>query len=45
MPAHGAGVHRGGTVNADRPQLSDPQAPGCAPQRHLAGTDGGNPVG
>ncbi|HVQ93120.1 MAG TPA: pectinesterase family protein [Mycobacteriales bacterium] len=35
----------GATVNANRAQLSDAQAPNYTPQRYLAGSDGWNPVG
>ncbi|GAA1593334.1 pectinesterase family protein [Actinoplanes couchii] len=35
----------GATVNSNRPQLSDAQAPNYTPQKYLAGTDGWNPVG
>jgi pectinesterase len=34
----------GATVNSNRPQLSDSQAPNYTPQRYLAGSDGWNPV-
>jgi pectin methylesterase-like acyl-CoA thioesterase len=34
----------GATVNSNRPQLSDAQAPNYTPQRYLAGTDGWNPL-
>ncbi|MBO4205826.1 pectinesterase family protein, partial [Micromonospora echinofusca] len=34
----------GATVTADRPQLTDAQAPTYTAQRYLAGTDGWNPV-
>ncbi|WP_329009927.1 pectinesterase family protein [Micromonospora rifamycinica] len=34
----------GSTVTADRPQLTDPQAPTYTPQRYLAGADGWNPI-
>jgi pectin methylesterase-like acyl-CoA thioesterase len=35
----------GATVNGNRPQLSDAQAPNFTPQKYLAGSDGWNPVG
>jgi pectinesterase len=35
----------GAGTGANRPQLSDAQAPNYTPQRYLAGTDGWNPVG
>jgi pectinesterase len=35
----------GATVNSNRPQLSDAQAPNFTPQKYLAGSDGWNPVG
>jgi pectinesterase len=35
----------GATVNGNRPQLSDAQAPDYTPQKYLAGSDGWNPVG
>ncbi|WP_239125929.1 pectinesterase family protein [Catellatospora bangladeshensis] len=35
----------GATVNSNRPQLSDAQAPNYTPQKYLAGSDGWNPVG
>ncbi|GAA3592114.1 hypothetical protein GCM10022419_088720 [Nonomuraea rosea] len=35
----------GAGTNANRPQLSDAQAPNYTPQRYLAGSDGWNPVG
>lgn len=34
----------GATVNGNRPQLSDAQAPNHTPQKYLAGSDGWNPV-
>ncbi|WFE92917.1 pectinesterase family protein [Micromonospora sp. WMMD987] len=34
----------GSTVTADRPQLTDEQAPTYTPQRYLAGVDGWNPI-
>ncbi|NUS14120.1 MAG: pectin esterase [Streptomyces sp.] len=34
----------GATVNGNRPQLSDSQAPNYTPQKYLAGTDGWNPL-
>ncbi|MEU7957305.1 pectinesterase family protein [Micromonospora humida] len=34
----------GSTVTADRPQLTDAQAPDFIPQRYLAGVDGWNPI-
>ena len=35
----------GATINSNRPQLTDAQAPNYTPQKYLAGTDGWNPVG
>lgn len=34
----------GATVNGNRPQLSDAQAPNYTPQKYLAGSDGWNPT-